>query len=524
LRVLRSHGGVVATHSLGENTGVAGINDPAPVIMPRQRGSLSDPVTAPAAPVVAPVAAPVVDAVSAAADAVGSLTRGQSFSAWLRYWGLHLEVGAAFLVGVTVAFVEDPHPNMALLALSVWLLGAYHSGRAVTTPLTRQFRSLLVSISAPLSVVAAAVAFLELSPLYISRTVTTLGAASIVAVLFRSLRWRWQAPVRVVVVGDRAAVATATTRWTHDPSVQLVGGLVAEPDLEPGAVPHEILGVPTAAGIDTAGTLAERWEADLVVVHPGPGVDAEVFRRLTWALEGTRTAIGVSGLLESVSPHRITPGRLNNLGVIDVRHPRPSTVVRGIKSALDRSVGLVLLVLVLPLLALLGAAIRLDSKGPVLFKQTRIGREGKPFTLYKLRTMVPDADEIKDELRHANEADDVLFKIKDDPRVTRLGSFLRKASLDELPQLVNVVRGEMALVGPRPFIPSEVAQMDQDTLRRHAVQPGITGLWQVSGRSDLSWDAAAELDTYYADNWSLAMDAKIAAQTVRAVVAAKGAY
>ncbi len=518
--MLRSHGGVVATHSLGESTSAAGFDDPAHVIMPRQRGPVSDVLSAP----VAPVAAPVVEAVSAAATAVGGLTRGRTFSAWLRYWGLHLEVGAAFLAGVTVAFAEDSRPQTALLALTVWLLGAYHSGRAVTTPLTRQFRSLLASSTLPLSVVATAVAFLDLSPLYISRTVTTLAAASVVSVVCRTARWRWQAPVRVVVVGDRAAVASATTRWTHDRSVHLVGGLVTEPDLEPEAVPHDILGVPTAAGIESAGTLAEKWRADLVVVHAGPGVDAEVFRRITWALEETRVAIGVSGVLESVAPHRITPGRLNNLGVIDVRHPRPSTVVRGMKSALDRGLGLVLLLLATPLLVGLAAAIRLDSKGSALFKQTRIGRGGKPFTLYKMRTMVADAETIKDDLRDANEADDVLFKMKRDPRVTRVGSFLRRSSLDELPQLINVVRGEMSIVGPRPFLPSEVAQMDADTLRRHAVQPGITGLWQVSGRSDLTWDAAAELDTYYADNWSLAMDAKIAAQTVKAVVGAKGAY
>jgi exopolysaccharide biosynthesis polyprenyl glycosylphosphotransferase len=442
----------------------------------------------------------------------------------LRFWGLHLEVGAAFLAGVTVAFAQDARPRTALVALAVWLLGAYHSGRAVTTPLTRQFHSLLASATLPLTVVAAGVAFLDVSPTHLSRSFSTLGAAGLVAVVCRTLRWRWQAPVRVVVVGDRAAIASATTRWSHGSSVQLVGGLVSEPGLEPDAVPHDILGVPTAPGVESAGKLVAEWRADLVVADSESGVDAELFRRLTWSLEGSRVAIGVSGLLESVSPHRITPGMLGNLGVIDVRHPRPSTVVRGMKSALDRVLGLVLLVLVSPLLLGIAAAIRLDSQGSAFFKQTRIGREGKPFTLFKLRTMVAGAEEMKSELCAVNEFDDVLFKMKDDPRVTRLGSFLRRYSLDELPQLLNVVRGEMSLVGPRPFLPAEVAQMDRDTLRRHAVQPGITGLWQVSGRSDLNWEAAAELDTYYADNWNMAMDAKIAVKTVGAVVGAKGAY
>jgi lipopolysaccharide/colanic/teichoic acid biosynthesis glycosyltransferase len=141
-----------------------------------------------------------------------------------------------------------------------------------------------------------------------------------------------------------------------------------------------------------------------------------------------------------------------------------------------------------------------------------------------MRTMVQDADAIKSHLAEANEFDSVLFKMKRDPRITRVGQFLRRSSLDELPQLLNVVLGDMSLVGPRPFLPEEVARMDEDTLRRHAVRPGITGLWQVSGRSDLAWDESAALDTYYADNWSLLGDLAIGARTVHAVTSSKGAY
>ena len=493
--------------------------------LPRQRVPEADQAPPPDVAAVAAIAAPTVPGpVSAAASAVGSLTRSGAFAAWLRFWGLHLEVGAAFLAGVTVAFVQDSRPHTALLALTVWLLGAYHTGRAVTTPLTRQFRSLLAAATLPLSVVAAGVAFLDLPPVYISRTFSALGAAGLASVICRTVRWTWQAPVRVVVVGDRAEVATATTKWARSSAVQVVGGLVVEPDLEDGAVPRDILGVPAAPGIDAARALVAEWRADLVVVTSGPGVTSEVFRRITWALEGARVSIGVSAMLESVAPHRITPGKLGNHGVIDVRHPRPSTVVRGIKAATDRTVGALLLLLAAPLMAAMAIAIRLDSKGPAFFTQTRVGREGKPFTLYKMRTMVPEADAIKSALGEENQFDSVLFKMRDDPRVTRIGSFLRKSSLDELPQLINVVKGEMSLVGPRPYLPQEVAEMDADTLRRHAVQPGITGLWQVSGRSDLDWDDTAALDTYYADNWSLTGDARIAARTVKAVLGAKGAY
>ena len=510
------HAGIPA-----QRTGDAPVTSGGPSVAPVASASVAS-VSADGAAAVAPAVVP--DPVAAAAAAVGDLTRTGSFAAWLRFWGLHLEVGAAFLAGVTVAFVQDARPHTALLALAVWLLGAYHSGRAVTTPLTRQFRSLVFSATLPLSVVAAGVAFVGLSPVYLTRTFTTLGAAGLASVLCRTMRWTWQAPVRVVVVGDRSAVASATTRWRHNPSVHLVGGFVLEPGLEPDAVPHDILGVPTAGGLETARADVARWRADLVVVTPGPGMTSEVFRRVTWALEGCRVAIGVSGLLESVSPHRITPGKLDNMGVIDVRHPRPSTVVRGIKSATDRVLGAVLLALAAPVLAAMAVAIRLDSKGPAFFRQTRIGKHGRPFTVYKMRTMIAEADAIKSALGEDNEFDSVLFKMRRDPRVTRVGRFLRKSSLDELPQLINVVRGEMSLVGPRPYLPQEVAEMDADTLRRHAVQPGITGLWQVSGRSDLAWEETVALDTYYADNWSLTGDARIAARTVKAVLGAKGAY
>ena len=191
---------------------------------------------------------------------------------------------------------------------------------------------------------------------------------------------------------------------------------------------------------------------------------------------------------------------------------------------LDRTIGAVALALAAPLLLVLMAAVRLDSPGRALFTQTRVGKDGRPFRVYKLRTMVANADEHKDLLREANEADSVLFKVRHDPRITRLGGFLRRSSLDEMPQLLNVVRGEMSLVGPRPHLPEEVERMDTVTRRRHAVLPGITGAWQVGGRSDLTWREATELDTHYADNWTLSGDASILARTVRAVLSRKGAY
>jgi exopolysaccharide biosynthesis polyprenyl glycosylphosphotransferase len=463
-------------------------------------------------------------AVDAVAGAAHSLTGDRPFSMWLRDWGLHAEMAIAFVAGTTAAFVVGQRPYVGLLALLTWLVGNYHQGRAVTTPLTRQFRSVGSSALLPLAALAAAVGFLGLAPVSIPQAFAAVAAGALCSVVCRSVRWRLQAPIRTVLVGDRAAIATATTHWARTSNVHVVGGLVVEPDLDDEAVPHEILGVPTTQRIDDAESLVRHWRADLVVVNTGPGVTSDLFRRLTWSLDGTRCAVGVSGVLESVSSHRITPGGLGRTAIMNVRSPRPSTVVRGVKSAFDRVAGAVLLVLALPLLLLMAVAVRLDSKGPALFKQTRIGKAGKPFTLYKMRTMVVDAEHLKPRLSEDNEFDDVLFKMKRDPRVTRLGNFLRSYSLDELPQLFNVVRGQMSLVGPRPFVPEEVARMDADALRRHVVQPGITGLWQVSGRSDLDWHESAQLDTYYADNWSLGGDLAIGVKTIKAVVAGKGAY
>ena len=160
----------------------------------------------------------------------------------------------------------------------------------------------------------------------------------------------------------------------------------------------------------------------------------------------------------------------------------------------------------------------------MFFRQSRVGRDGDAFGMFKFRSMVVDAEQQLAELKGANEMDSVLFKMKDDPRITKVGKFLRRYSIDELPQLFNVLRGEMSLVGPRPPLPSEVSQYHDDVHRRLLVRPGLTGLWQVSGRSGLSWDEAVRLDLYYVDNWSMVIDLVIIVKTVKAVLVSRGAY
>lgn len=203
--------------------------------------------------------------------------------------------------------------------------------------------------------------------------------------------------------------------------------------------------------------------------------------------------------------------------------PRANGASRVVKAALDVVLAAVLLVLLSPLLVVLMLAVRLDSPGAAIFRQVRVGRDGRQFQVLKLRTMISGAEELKATLLAHNEYDGVLFKIRQDPRVTRLGAFLRRSSLDELPQLVNVLRGEMSLVGPRPALPDEVAAMDDSALRRFAVRPGMTGLWQVSGRSNLGWHEAKALDAYYADHWTVSGDLLILLRTAKAVLSAEGA-
>jgi lipopolysaccharide/colanic/teichoic acid biosynthesis glycosyltransferase len=183
-----------------------------------------------------------------------------------------------------------------------------------------------------------------------------------------------------------------------------------------------------------------------------------------------------------------------------------------------------LLILTAPITGLLGLLIRLESQGPAFLRQERVGVNGKPFTCLKLRTMRVDASDVQASLQAMNESDGPLFKLRNDPRCTPLGKRIRRWSLDELPQLWNVVRGDMSLVGPRPPLPHEVAKYDQRQMRRLEVKPGMTGIWQISGRSDLSFDEMVMMDIHYVENWSLGLDVTIMLRTVAAVLARHGAY
>jgi exopolysaccharide biosynthesis polyprenyl glycosylphosphotransferase len=228
--------------------------------------------------------------------------------------------------------------------------------------------------------------------------------------------------------------------------------------------------------------------------------------------------------LFQITLNRMHIEEIAGVPMIGIKETGISGLNQFIKRTIDMSFAAITLLLAIPLLAFIALVIKLDSPGPVLFPQERVGKNGRRFTIYKFRSMVEGAEGQKAALEVLNEADGPLFKIKDDPRRTRLGKWLRKWSLDELPQLYNILRGDMSLVGPRPPIPTEVAQYKEWHKRRLEVSPGLTGLWQVSGRSGLTFDEMALLDIYYIENWSLGLDAKILIQTVPKVLFGQGAY
>lgn len=284
------------------------------------------------------------------------------------------------------------------------------------------------------------------------------------------------------------------------------------------------LDIPTYLGLTKAVPALVAEEADALVVLPGRHTAPVALRRLQWEVASVGGEIYLGTGLLDVEPQR---ARVVSTAGLDVLHVAPAALDsprRIVKDVVERSLALMALLAFLPVLGVLSVLIRRGSPGPAFFRQERVGRNGELFTMIKLRTMGTTAEEERNTLTLSNELDGVMFKIKCDPRVTPLGRRLRRYSLDELPQLWNVVRGDMSLVGPRPALPGEVDKYDVDPRRRLAVKPGLTGLWQVSGRSDLTWTESVRLDLKYVDNWSLRLDASILLRTVQAVLGHRGAY
>ncbi|MBG6067603.1 exopolysaccharide biosynthesis polyprenyl glycosylphosphotransferase [Micromonospora ureilytica] len=340
-------------------------------------------------------------------------------------------------------------------------------------------------------------------------------------VVLRRIRRTGQASQKVLLVGrlaDALAVHEVVTRnygaglhpvAIHLPHHPRPGERVNAP-------------VPVYVGWDLV-PLVQQLGADTIAVCGPASLESYELRKLAWQLEGTGLNLVVVPQVTDVTGPRIHVRPIEGLPLLNVDEPTISGLSLLAKSVLDRATALVGLVLLSPVLLAIALAIKFNDPGPVMFRQTRIGHEGRAFKVWKFRTMYTDAEQRLAALQHRNESDGLLFKMKDDPRVTPIGRHLRALSLDELPQLINVLRGQMSLVGPRP-LPTEDDDYRGDVRRRLLVRPGITGLWQISGRSDLTWDDAVRLDLHYVDNWSLVYDLAILWKTASVVLARRGAY
>jgi exopolysaccharide biosynthesis polyprenyl glycosylphosphotransferase len=326
---------------------------------------------------------------------------------------------------------------------------------------------------------------------------------------------------RVVVVGYEPVIADIATMLRRDSyhGLSVVAACVVG-SRQAGVIAD----IPAIGGLDGVPDVVKRFGADTVAVLACPEMAGHRLRQLAWELEKTGTDLCVAPALLDVAGPRTTIRPVAGLPLLHMDHPEFTGARRVIKTAFDKAFALVALVLGAPVLAAIALIIAVDDGGPALFRQTRVGKDGRSFTVYKFRTMVADAEQRKAELAALNEQHGLLFKIRNDPRVTRSGGWLRRWSLDELPQLVNVLAGDMSLVGPRPALPEEAAMYGDHVRRRLAVKPGLTGLWQVNGRSDLSWDESVRLDLRYVENWSFVLDLQILWKTCAAVVRGSGAY
>lgn len=324
---------------------------------------------------------------------------------------------------------------------------------------------------------------------------------------------------RVVLVGNPQHVkellnVVQRERWL---GYYVVGALV------PAGSNVDELDLPVLGSPEEAIDIVDTRDIDVVIFGEGAFPSSRGFRRMAWALESHNAQMIVAPALTDIASQRIQVRPVAGIPLVGVEPPSTQQAGRWMKRTFDIVGASLVLLMASPILIGTALAIKLDDGGPIIFRQTRVGRYGEHFQMLKFRSMVTNAEEILKSLKNQG-PNEVMFKMEKDPRITKIGHFIRRFSIDELPQLWNVLRGDMSLIGPRPALPREVALYAPHVHRRLEVRPGLTGLWQVSGRSNLSWDDTVRLDLYYVDNWSMTQDVSIMAQTAKAVLFSNGAY
>lgn len=437
---------------------------------------------------------------------LGFLPDAADVEANVRPWAVALTLGWLSALGISGAYqarflgagmLEYRRVlNASVVVAAVVGIGAY----LLQYPLSRGFFVLLFLVGIPL--------------LLVGRLGMRRG--------LHTARMKGHLMTPTLIAGDEAHIddlarVLRRERWL---GFEIVGALSSTPQ---GA--YTAGGIPVVGSPEEAPVVLRNMSAAAVIFATGSFPRAHMFNRMARELEDHDAQMIVVPALTDISAERLQVRPVAGMPLVHVEQPRAQHASRWLKRIFDVAGSGALLLLSLPVTLVVAIAIKLEDSGPVFFKQTRVGLKGEPFSFYKFRSMVPDAEARRQALLAANSSDrEVLFKMAHDPRITRVGRFIRRYSIDEIPQFWNVLRGEMSLVGPRPALPHEVERYDDHVLRRLDVRPGLTGLWQVSGRSDLPWEDTVRLDLYYVDNWSMLQDLTILGRTVTAVLASRGAY
>jgi exopolysaccharide biosynthesis polyprenyl glycosylphosphotransferase len=463
---------------------------------------------------------------AAAGAAVQSGTQSRRLGAWLRAGTLAVDLTAVTCALVWLDALSGRHPYALLPLAAAWLLllrawGAYRRG--IGYRLTTELKTIV------LSGFSGALMLLQFGPWLGVHINASTGAAVAVPVAMlgagrlalrgasTALRTHRALVRRVLLVGDGADAYELLENIEAWPGlgVEIVG--VCADTTKPSVRGLPVLGLSRSCNL-----VARDLGVRTVVLAPG-SLEPQACSKIHSELLDSEIEVILAPNVAQVDSGRLSARQFGGLPVLRLEQ-REQRVRRAGKRSFDLVLSLVLIVVLTPVFLGIAALIKLDSRGPAYFRQRRVGKDGASFELWKFRTMRVDAEALLLELREQNEAHGHLFKVRDDPRITAFGRWLRRTSLDELPQLWNVLVGEMSLVGPRPALPHEIAEFDDFTLRRLRVKPGITGLWQVSGRSDASFATYSRMDAFYAENWTLLGDLRILTKTIPVVFGSKGAY
>jgi exopolysaccharide biosynthesis polyprenyl glycosylphosphotransferase len=451
---------------------------------------------------------------------------------WLRY---PLEIGGEILPGSSRSFSFFVSKTIILVVVAVAIFrlrGLYNLPRW-----TSFLDEASIILSGATTAMAVVILFSFLQRFYPSRLIFIYAWLIMIALLLlkrlvartgREMLWARGIGVdRVLVIGAGPAGRRYMEHILNSPQVgyRLVGFIDDDPVDESWSIATERRVVhPDYLGrLAAIPTVVQEQEIDEVVIALPPTAHEQTLPILEQCRREDVAFTLVPDLYE-LAIDRVITYEVGGLPLIRLKESRIRGWNYGVKRAMDISIASVVVLVTLPVMLLIALAIKLDSPGPIFFPQERVGKNWKRFTLYKFRTMYVDAEKRKAELQAAHNVGDLLFKLKDDPRRTRVGRFLRRTSLDELPQFFNILLGEMSVVGPRPQVPAEVDNYEEWHCRRLDVTPGLTGLWQVNGRSDLSFDEMVRLDVYYAEHWSPWLDVKLILRTIPAVLMARGAY